>query len=191
MTFEQIKKYFDIYQNFCTEHLSEENKEPFKNLINDFGERLILCPASTNDSYHSAIPGGLLKHSINVFNIKHKLFDKQKQNFGHELKSNVTICLLHDIGKLGTKDEEYYIETASKNSNYYINDKLKNLSISNHTVKLLLDYKFNLTDNEYIAILNAYFFIDKQETYSNIFKLPTIAHELAISKLMAINNEKK
>ena len=98
------------------ENQLERNKERFKALIRstetrkDELERLLgwlegqdffEAPASTR--FHGAYKGGLLEHSLNVYDAFIKLFG----NDGHN-KDSVIICtLLHDVCKVGFYSVEY------------------------------------------------------------------------------------
>ena len=106
-------------------------------------------------------------------------------------EASVTVSLLHDIGKLGLPNEPYYIETFTKWNNYEINVKLKGLTVPQRSLKILHDYKFKLTDAQYSAIANSYFFVEPNSADRSIFNLPTLAKQLAIAKLMAIDKEKQ
>jgi hypothetical protein len=107
-----------------------------------------------------------------------------------DLKTLVTISLLHDIGKLGTLEEDYYIESFDKWKNYTINENLKSLSATHRTIQILNNYGFKLTDDEFTAILNSYLFI-KEDRNINIFSLQNIVLQLAMSKVLTIKKEKQ
>ena len=188
LEFEQIKKNYEKYVNFCRKYLNDDNKDAFERFIEDFGEKLIMCPASQRDAYHSSFPGGLVLHSINVLNMFTRTFIKNPSE--SELKTLVTISLLHDIGKLGTLEEDYYIESFDKWRNYTINENLKSLSAAHRTIQILNNYGFKLTDDEFTAILNSYLFI-KEDRNINIFSLQDIVLQLAMSKVLTIKKEKQ
>ena len=188
LEFEQIKKNYEKYVNFCRKYLNDDNKDAFERFIEDFGEKLIMCPASQRDAYHSSFPGGLVLHSINVLNMFTHTFIKNPSE--SELKTLVTISLLHDIGKLGTLEEDYYIESFDKWRNYTINENLKSLSAAHRTIQILNNYGFKLTDDEFTAILNSYLFI-KEDRNINIFSLQNIVLQLAMSKVLTIKKEKQ
>lgn len=183
-----IKQDYDKYVSYCEKHLAEVNKTPFKHFIENFGERLFLCPASTADRFHLSRPGGLLTHSIGVLNSLSHISNKKLAE--STVEALVTTALLHDIGKLGNIEESYYIEKFDGRYNYFINEKLTALTVSQRSLKLLNDYKFTLTESEYAAIAHAYFFIEAKTDYQNVFNLPSLAKHLAIAKLLSIDKEK-
>lgn len=98
------------------ENQLERNKERFKALIRstetrkDELERLLgwlegqdffEAPASTR--FHGAYKGGLLEHSLNVYDAFIKLFGNSEHN-----KDSIIICtLLHDVCKVGFYSVEY------------------------------------------------------------------------------------
>lgn len=67
-------------------------------------------PCSTR--HHLAEPGGLLKHSLNVYDTAATL---KKALNSHVLDESIIICtLLHDIGKCGDYGKPYYVENILK-----------------------------------------------------------------------------
>jgi hypothetical protein len=186
--FDTLKANFDKYVKYCNRFLTDENKKAFEDFLSVYDECLILCPASQRENLHLGHPGGLITHSINVLNSYTSLFIKDSTQ--SELGPTVTVSLLHDIGKLGTPTEPYYIEKFDGRNNYQINQKLKGLTIPERSLKILSNHGFHLTDDEYSAIANSYYFINSTNINS-IFNLPTLAKELAIAKLLTIDKEKK
>ena len=185
---EEIQKLHKKYVGYCNKFLNICNRQPFINLMDELGERAILCPSSQRDDLHLAHPGGLIRHSLNVLNIFTSVFMKEASS--DELEALTTVSLLHDIGKIGDKKNEYYLTANSQRYNYYINEKLKDMTVPQRSIKLLTDYGFKLTDEQYIAILNSYLFIERIDQWQSVFSLPDLAINLAIAKLLAIKMEK-
>tara|TARA_Y100000034_G_scaffold44266_3_gene54209 strand:+ start:1354 stop:1932 length:579 start_codon:yes stop_codon:yes gene_type:complete len=186
---DKIKKDFNTFNTLAKNNFSKKNYDAFNNLINDFGEKLIMAPASQRNDLHLSRPGGLLRHSLNTMKVYSHLFIRSTSV--SDLRPPVTTCLLHDIGKLGTLEEDYYViaEGHYKN-NYFINDKLRSLRVPQRTLKILSDYKFDLTDEEYCAITNSYFFIEEKDYWQSVWNIPELAVNLSIAKLLAIRKEK-
>ena len=186
---EKIKKDFNTFATLAEKNFSATNNVAFNNLVEDFGEKLIMAPASQRDDLHLSRPGGLIRHSLNTMKVYSNLFISNT-SVG-ELRPPVTVCLLHDIGKLGTIEEDYYVNAEGHyRNNYFINDKLRALRVPQRTLKLLTDYKFELTDDEWVAITNASFFIEEKDYWQSVWNLPDLAINLATAKLLAIRKEK-
>ena len=132
---DELKSNYEKFIDYSKKFLVEENQKPFEKFITDFGEKLVMCPASQKNIFHLSHPGGLVLHSLNVLNMLSKVSQKEKSS--DLLTSLVTISLFHDIGKLGTTTEDYYIETFDNWNNYRINEKLKHLSVPQRSLKIL------------------------------------------------------
>jgi hypothetical protein len=109
LTAEQITENFEKYRGFM-EKLGDR-AEPALALVDHLGERLVLCPASSRKDYHHAIPGGLVDHSLRVLSNALKLV----KAFGWDLPKDSLIigCLLHDLGKVGDHEKDYYVPQDS------------------------------------------------------------------------------
>lgn len=112
-------------------------------------------PCSTR--HHLAEPGGLLKHSLNVYDTAMAL--KNALNSKVSDKS-ITLCaLLHDIGKCGQYGKAYYVPNVLKSGKiseaepYSIN---KELLAEEHEVRsvIIASSYIHLTEEEQNAILH-------------------------------------
>ena len=52
---DELKSNYEKFVDYSNKFLAEDNKEPFQRFINDFGEKLVMCPASQkmNFIYHT------------------------------------------------------------------------------------------------------------------------------------------
>jgi len=125
------------------------------------------APASTK--YHSAFDGGLVAHSINVFN---RLFG-MKSEFTNNDESLAIVGLFHDICKIG------YYTTEMRNSKvdgkwiqvpyYSVDDKFP-IGHGDKSIIMLLQSGFDLTDNEMLAIKWHMGGFSPKEDYSTLGK---------------------
>mgnify|MGYP004606688221 FL=1 len=81
-------EFIDIFESNITREGSKKLLEWLK------GTDFFTAPASTR--YHCACEGGLLKHSINVYNVMMKHFEEMKDS----KESFAIVSLLHDICKV-------------------------------------------------------------------------------------------
>lgn len=81
-------EFIDIFESNITREGSKKLLEWLK------GTDFFTAPASTR--YHCACEGGLLKHSINVYNVMMKHFEETKDS----KESFAIVSLLHDICKV-------------------------------------------------------------------------------------------
>lgn len=111
------------------------------------------APASS--AHHLCKEGGLLEHSLNVYDVACEL---HKTSLGYEFNDRedlIIACLLHDVGKMGAFGQPNYIENILKSGNRseakpYISNKLglQHQDISIMTVSKYID----LTEDQAIAI---------------------------------------
>ena len=90
------EKFLEIFRNQVTRRGADKLLEWLEST--DF----FTAPASTR--FHAAYEGGLLEHSLNVYNVLiDKHYDPEKDN----LESFTIASLLHDICKAGFYTTEY------------------------------------------------------------------------------------
>jgi hypothetical protein len=143
------------------DEVSQERKDAVQNIIDTYGERYFLAPASGKEAYHGAFPGGLAAHSMKV---TERIFQLCAALGCDDITDDTKtiVGIFHDIGKIGTHDgDPYYIEETSDwhrnnlgqmyKNNYEISDGLKNHA--QRSVKLLTQAGLHLNDEEYASIL--------------------------------------
>lgn len=155
LTPEQIAENFEKYRGFM-EKLGDRS-EAALTLVDHLGERLALCPASSRKDYHHAIPGGLVDHSLRVLSNALKL----TKAFNWDLPKDSLIigCLLHDIGKIGDHEKDYYLPQDSDwhrekiGEMYKHNKELQYMTVPDRGVWLCQHFGLRLTQPEFMAIL--------------------------------------
>lgn len=112
------------------------------------------APCSTR--YHLSKEGGLLEHSLNVYDIATRL--KKALNSDLPQESIALATLLHDIGKMGRYGKPMYIPSPPlKNGGtpatpYQYNKELMNFPHEVLSADIAREY-IELTEDEYFAIL--------------------------------------
>jgi len=148
-----ILKNYDQVSKLCMKF------KGLSDLIEDFGERYAICPASSKKEYYSCFPGGLIYHSLQTLLWISKFSSIMAE--GQLTKETmIKLAILHEIGKLGTKEEEYYIPQNSdwhreKGIYYETNPKIQFMKIPHRSLFLAQQYSIELTQDEYLAILLA------------------------------------
>lgn len=155
---EKIEENFKKFSTLCNV-LGEERSKNVSKLIEYFGERLALCPASSKVEFHACYPGGLIEHSLCVLSNAYKLskiyleFDKESIK-----KDSIILCsLMHDIGKVGDLKNDYYIVNDSqwhveKGIYYKINNTLQYMTVEDRSLYLLQHFDIKLSLEEWLAI---------------------------------------
>lgn len=191
LTPEQIAENFEKYRSFM-EKLGER-AESALTLVDSLGERLALCPASSRKDYHHAIPGGLVDHSLRVLSNALKLV----KAFGWDVPKDSLIlgCLLHDIGKVGDHERDYYVPQDSDwhrekiGEMYKHNKELQYMTVPDRGVWLCQHYGLKLTQPEFLAIkLNDGQYADENAPYK--MKEPLLVDIVHMADFISTKQEK-
>lgn len=151
------QQYCEILQKLQDAELKNASEVLTKNLAN----RLIVCPASSKLEYGGCFPGGLVWHSLNVyrnFELLRVTLDLKKTISSD---TAIILSLFHDLGKLGTVEEDYYQPQNSEwhreklGQMFIVNPELANVSPASRTFEWLAKSGINLTAKEFEAILTA------------------------------------
>lgn len=151
-----IEKNFKILQNLISKNVNDGKKNELAKLTDYLKDRLSVAPASTNTKYVNAYPGGLVQHSLNVTKNMWKMMESLKLD--SVSKENVVVVgLFHDLGKVGTDSEPYYLENESdwhrKNGMLYsINPELSDSSVPQRSLWWLNLFNVPLDQQEVSAI---------------------------------------
>lgn len=190
LTAEQIENNFTKYQALCAK-LSDRSEGALK-LVDSLNERLALCPASGKKSYHLAEPGGLVKHSLNVLTNLMTLC----KTFGWDYAKDelIMVALFHDIGKVGTDVEDYYVPAepwrAEKMGEMYtINYDMQFMRVPERSLFMLQKYGVALSLEETLAI-RLHDGLSLEENRAYCMKEPRLAFVLATADYISTRQEK-
>jgi hypothetical protein len=134
----------------------EQIRAPMQRLFADLGDEYFTAPASGQERYHGAFPGGLCDHSLrvatNLYSIAGALLPD-----AYEKRTLAFLGIVHDLGKVGDKDQPYYVPNPNEYGRkrgfiYEINRDLPYMAVCDRTIYLLQKYGVPLTQEEYIAI---------------------------------------
>ena len=152
MNIEKIESNWKTFEKLCKK-LSDPNIDK---MIDELGERIVMCPASPKKDQPGCFPGGLVQHSLDVALTMRSLND----TLGYNLSTAalLKVGLLHDLGKIGSREKSYFIDQDSDwhrdklGQLYKFNDDLNKMSVSHRTLCLLQSFGAELTTDEWIAI---------------------------------------
>jgi len=125
-------------------------------LVDDLGERLVVCPGHDRREKSTAKPGGLIEHSLNVVKTMRAL--ESSSAFGVDPESMLIVGLFHDIGRVGDMTSDYYLTQTSDWHRdkagilYVYNPALPKMPHSHRSLTLLQAAGVALTSDEWIAI---------------------------------------
>jgi len=161
LTAEQISENWDIMMSFIDAHITGARKSKLLEFYKLYEERICMMPASHKTAYHNCGPGGYVDHVNRVISSALRLDD-----VWHDMGALTTwsteelvfSALNHDLGKMGTKDEEMYLPNTSqwhvenKGELYEVNHKISFMSVPDRSLYLLNQYNIEYSENEYLAI---------------------------------------
>lgn len=140
--------YEKLLKRLCDDNLN--------NLLDNLADRLCTCPASMKIDQYGCTPGGLIQHSLDVTATMRNLNDSLE--LGLTVSSILKTGLLHDIGKIGDIENDYFLSQESEwhreklGQMYRYNENIQKMSLSHRSLFLLQHYGVVLTEAEWIAI---------------------------------------
>jgi hypothetical protein len=187
-----IKKHYDKTMALLAQYQLSE----LTGLLETFSEEYAVCPASSKKEYYSAFPGGLAYHNLHVL----QWVGRFAGSMGADLftkKSLLTTSILHSFGKVGLKDQPYYLKTLEewklkKGIYYEINPDLVYMKVPQRSLFLAQQAGVPLNEEEYLAILLADGHLDETNAHYR-YKEPKLATVLqyAVHWARKIEKEKK
>ena len=186
---EKIENNWDIFEKLCS-RICDHN---LNSMLETLGERLSVAPASTRLDQYSAHPGGLIQHVLDVTSTMRTINDSHRFNL--TVRSILKVGLLHDIGKVGDLERDYFVPQNSDwhreklGQMFKFNEDLNRMSVSHRTLYLLQSFNVSLTSDEWLAIQLAqgsHF----EENRFYVGHEPTLALALQQAKAIAIHNSK-
>lgn len=160
MDTERLLLNFENYAKVLKKYFPEEGTDRF---LEDYSVRLTTCPRGlTNED--GGKHGALIDHMTRVALAAKDhaaLLDKKLGSNVIDKKSITRVCLVHELGKLGTPEEELYVTQESQwhrdklGQNFKYNDNCPKMSFSHRTLWMLQHYNMMLSEAEYIAILTS------------------------------------
>ena len=91
--------------------LSRLEDDNINGMLDHLGERLCLAPANSNNKQYGCYPGGIVATSIKLAKAMQSLNDFHGNPA--DIKSVYKIGLLHDIGRLGTVEDDWLLPQDS------------------------------------------------------------------------------
>lgn len=151
---EKIIKNFEMFQKLLSK--VGDRSEVIAAFLEKYGERIAVCPSHNVSKRATAAPGGLVEHSLNTFKIARKLVEATATEI--DPASLAIVCLLHEVGKIGDEERDYFIPQNSdwhreRGNVYTYNPDLPKMTHAHRTLYILQESGIKLTLDEWIAIL--------------------------------------
>lgn len=151
---EQLMKYIELY-------IDSPRKEALIKMYESLADRVLTAPASSHSTRHNCFPGGYIDHVNRVVKCAITLWDTWNSlgaNTKNYTKEEVVFAAInHDLGKIGSATEEYYVPNDSdwhvkRGQIYKINPNLTFMKVPDRSVFTLQEHGVAYSENEYLAI---------------------------------------
>jgi hypothetical protein len=162
LTAEQIQDNWNELMGYINEYISSPRKEKLLEFYEQYSDRLILMPASHKKEYHNAFPGGYVEHVLRVIRCaihQSALWEIEGADMTTFTTEELVFSALnHDLGKLGSEEEESYIPQTDQwrkdklGEDYTFNSKVPFASVPDRGLFMLQSHGIQYTFNEMIAI---------------------------------------
>ncbi len=189
MSQEQEQKILQMYEKYTEVLLScvdESQVEKWKLLLSDLEARICTCPLSSSEEYAGCTPGGLVDHSLIVAKYMRRFLKATQEVSDYDESEAVLLALIHDLGKIGTKEHERFIPNQDefrrrKGWLYAYNPDLPDVTAGMATISLLMEYGISLPEKICLAILR----FDPSMKAENIYRMSSILWNLQHAKACA------
>lgn len=181
-------KFIGLYRNFIRR---EGNLELLKYIMSEESD-FFTAPASTR--YHGSYPGGLVEHSINVFECLTSYMERQRAKDAYGLNSThesiAIVSLLHDLCKINIyKESKRNVKDANgvwQSVPYYEFSDIFPYGHGEKSVYLINKY-MRLTDEEAFAIRYHMGFsgTDDARNVGEAFRLYPLGFALSVADMEA------
>lgn len=160
MDTEKLLDNFQKYAGLLKKYFPDDGTEKF---LEDFGVRLTTSPRGMTADEGGA-PGALIEFLIKVTlnaNDHAKTMETRVGEGCIDRKSVARVCLVHELGKLGSFEHELFVSQESQwhreklGQNFKYNENCSKMSTSHRTLCLLQQYGISVTPEEWIAILTS------------------------------------
>lgn len=160
LTADQIKANWDRLIQFIEANFQGDRQAKLLKLHNDMDQRIAEAPASSKVFFHSAFPGGYLHHVLKIIDLAPKVSDFWVSTGGQKTYSDEELlfsALAHDLGKLGSLDEPYFLLTneqwkIKRGIRYEGNPTSEYMKTADNSLYFLQAYDIKVSETEYLAI---------------------------------------
>lgn len=159
---EEIQGNWNTLMGYINDYIESPRKEKLVEFYEKYQERIMLMPAAHKKEYHNAFPGGYVEHVNRVIRCSLKQSELWASE-GADMDTFTTeelvfSALNHDLGKMGSEDEDSYIPQDDKwrreklGEDYKFNTKVPFASVPDRGLFMLQSHGIQYTFNEMVAI---------------------------------------
>ena len=160
---DEIQENYKEFIDFVGNAFQGERKDALLKMYDgeSLGLAAAMAPASANEHYHLAHPGGYLQHIMHVIKLSFackKVFEIAGCRIDFTDEEMIFSAMHHDLGKLGDTDfgDYYLVQTEDwkkrKGELYSFNPNLPYMEVTDRAVFLLNKYGVKYTWKEFLGI---------------------------------------
>lgn len=173
----QLKENYDFFIEYLKSVFSGERLEKLLELydMKNFGNALMVAPASGTLHYHNAHIGGYLQHVMNVTYaseyVEKIMLGLSSVSADYTTEERIMAALHHDLGKLGKKGESYYIReqeqwAIKRGKVFKHNPNIQLWDVPDYALFILQENKITITEKETLGIkMSDGLYSDKNKFY--------------------------
>jgi hypothetical protein len=155
------QKIEENYNKFMEYVKADSRSAQLISMYEDYGNELMIAPASGKAHYHNTFPGGYIDHVLRVIDTTlqiSSLYKKMGGTINFTKEEAIFSALHHDLGKLGNPGgAPYYLDQDSdwhrkRGELYKHNPNLPYMQVPDRALMILQKYGIKLTDTEWLSI---------------------------------------
>jgi hypothetical protein len=161
LSVDELQTRLEKFYSYISTYITGDRKDKLLEFYKSREETLMLSPASTKVNYHNCFAGGYIDHVLRVTEgalILDRVWEKMEQVKNYSIEELVFSAINHDLGKLGTNDQPFYIPNDSqwhieKQGAYYkYNANMTHMRIADRSLFYLQQAGISVNENEFLAI---------------------------------------
>lgn len=158
--FEDIESNWKQLRKIINKSFTGDRKDKLNELYDHLEERMATMPASSKTHHHNCFPGGYVDHVLRVIKfamMTHELWTEMGVTVNYTQEELIFAALNHDLGKVGTLEEECYIPQTSawhrdRGELYTFNTKNPFGTVPDRSLFILQQKGITISQNEFLAI---------------------------------------
>lgn len=161
LTEEQILENLQKFYGYIDKYIASDRKDALLEFYKSREVTLAISPASTKSAHHNCFPGGYVEHVNRVVEaslVMDKVWERFGQKKDYTVEELVFSAINHDLGKLGTNEEPFYIPNDSswhvekQGAHFKYNSKITHMRIADRSLFYLQQANISVSENEFLAI---------------------------------------
>ena len=161
LTEEQIIENLNKFYGFIEKYITSDRKDALLEFYKNREVTLASSPASTKLAHHNCFIGGYVEHVNRVVEaslVMDKVWERFGQKKDYTIEELVFSAINHDLGKLGTNEQPFYIPNDSQwhvekqGAHFKYNTNIVHMRIADRSLFYLQQANIPVSENEFLSI---------------------------------------